>query len=108
MHKNDTLIITSRIFLCEGFDIIGEKTIAEAIMDRLVNKAHRIKLESVNGKMRKMVESINFCLFLLASFGNNIKLKIQIWRNQRGYPAQTDVRRIRREARVGYKECEER
>lgn len=34
---------------------------------------------------RIKAESINFCLYLLATLENNIKLKIQIWRNQGVY-----------------------
>ncbi|WP_312398379.1 IS21-like element helper ATPase IstB [Chryseobacterium sp.] len=50
-HNNGSLIITSQIPVQGWYDIIGEKTIADAILDRLVHKAHRIELKGES--MRK-------------------------------------------------------
>ena len=56
-HKNSSVIITSQIPVSGWYDIIGEKTIADAIMDRLVHEAYRIELEGESmRKMRKTVE----------------------------------------------------
>ncbi len=50
-HGKGSVIITSQLPVSRWYDIIGEKTIADAIMDRLVHQAHRIEL---NGEsMRK-------------------------------------------------------
>lgn len=50
-HTKGSVIITSQLPVSQWYDVIGEKTIADAIMDRLVHQAHRIEL---NGEsMRK-------------------------------------------------------
>jgi len=38
-------IISSQLPLSTWYDIIGESTIADAILDRLVNSSHRIDLK---------------------------------------------------------------
>ncbi|MEG0760732.1 MAG: IS21-like element helper ATPase IstB [Chryseobacterium sp.] len=50
-HNNGSLIITSQIPVQGWYDIIGEKTIADAILDRLIHKAHRLELKGES--MRK-------------------------------------------------------
>ncbi len=39
-------IISSQLPVKVGYDIIGESTIADAVMDRLVNGAFRIEIKS--------------------------------------------------------------
>lgn len=57
-HRKGSVIITSQIPGSGWYDIIGEKTIADAIMDRLVHEAHRIELEGESmRKVRKRVEN---------------------------------------------------
>lgn len=50
-----SLTVTSQLPVGKWFDIIGEKTIADAIMDRLVHPSHRIELkgDSMRKKVRK-------------------------------------------------------
>ncbi|MFC6095680.1 ATP-binding protein [Flavobacterium qiangtangense] len=43
-HKNGSIIVTSQIPVQGWYHIIGEKTIADAILDRLIHNAHRIEL----------------------------------------------------------------
>ncbi len=38
------MIVTSQIPIKGWYEIIGEKTIADAILDRLIHQAHRIEL----------------------------------------------------------------
>lgn len=50
-HAKGSVIITSQLPVSQWYEVIGEKTIADAIMDRIVHQAHRIEL---NGEsMRK-------------------------------------------------------
>jgi len=44
--RNDkgSIIVTSQVPVKSWYDIIGEKTIADAILDRLIHQAHRIEL----------------------------------------------------------------
>lgn len=44
-HGKSSTIIASQIPVSSWYDIIGENTIADAILDRIVNSSHRIKLE---------------------------------------------------------------
>jgi DNA replication protein DnaC len=55
-HNKGSIIITSQIPVQGWYDIIGEKTIADAILDRLIHQSHRIELggESMRRK-RKLV-----------------------------------------------------
>lgn len=55
-HGKGSVIITSQLPVSGWYDIIGEKTIADAIMDRLVHQTHRIELggESMRRKTVKL------------------------------------------------------
>jgi DNA replication protein DnaC len=44
-HKQSSTIVSSQIPVSAWYDIIGEGTIADAILDRLVNSSHRIDLK---------------------------------------------------------------
>jgi DNA replication protein DnaC len=62
-HKKASMIITSQLPVNCWHEIIGEKTIADAILDRIVHDAHRIELNGesmrkVKGK-QKEIETIN-------------------------------------------------
>lgn len=50
-HKKASMIITSQLPVNCWHDVIGEKTIADAILDRIVHDAHRIELKGES--MRK-------------------------------------------------------
>jgi len=52
-HGKKSTLIASQIPVKEWFDIIGEKTIADAILDRLVHQAHRIKLTGESMRKKK-------------------------------------------------------
>ena len=56
-HSNKSMIITSQLPVERWYDIIGEKTVADAIMDRLVYQSHRIELagESMRKKRGQQV-----------------------------------------------------
>ncbi len=62
-HKKASMIITSQLPVNCWHEVIGEKTIADAILDRIVHDAHRIELNGesmrkVKGK-QKEIETIN-------------------------------------------------
>lgn len=44
-HGKSSTIIASQIPVSAWYEIIGESTIADAILDRIVNSSHRIKLD---------------------------------------------------------------
>lgn len=51
MHGKSSMIFTSQLPVSAWFDMIGEKTIADAVLDRIVHDAHRI--EASGESMRK-------------------------------------------------------
>lgn len=53
-HDQSSTIITSQIPVGKWHDIIGEGTIADAILDRIVNSAHRITLSGKS--LRKKID----------------------------------------------------
>ncbi|HKG08309.1 MAG TPA: IS21-like element helper ATPase IstB, partial [Pedobacter sp.] len=50
-HEKMSLIITSQLPVSAWFDMIGDKTIADAVLDRIVHNAHRV--DAVGESMRK-------------------------------------------------------
>ncbi len=52
-HAKGAMIITSQLPVSKWHDIIGEQTVADAILDRIIHNAHRIELkgESMRRKM---------------------------------------------------------
>lgn len=54
-HGKGSTIITSQVPVGQWHEVIGEKTIADAILDRLIHNAHRLELrgESLRKKMQK-------------------------------------------------------
>ena len=44
-HGRKSTIISSQLPVSKWYEIIGENTIADAILDRMVHSAHRIELK---------------------------------------------------------------
>ena len=59
-HGRRSTIITSQVPVMKWHEIIGENTIADAILDRIVHQAHRIELygESMRKQNNKIISSI--------------------------------------------------
>lgn len=55
-HGKSSFIITSQVPVKQWYDIIGEKTIADAILDRIVHDAHRLELKGESLRKRKTQE----------------------------------------------------
>jgi DNA replication protein DnaC len=57
-HGKRSTIITSQLPVKQWYDVIGEKTIADAILDRIIHNAQRIQLkgESLRKTSNKVVE----------------------------------------------------
>jgi len=56
-HGKSSLIITSQFPVNSWHDVIGDNTVADAILDRIVHNSHRIELkgESMRRKERKII-----------------------------------------------------
>ena len=57
-NNKGSVIVTSQLPVTGWYEVIGEKTIADAILDRLIHQAHRIELkgESMRKKRVKKTE----------------------------------------------------
>ncbi len=64
-HGKGSTIITSQVPITKWYEVIGEQTIADAIMDRLIHNAHRLELKGESlrkrlpNKMEDQLELIN-------------------------------------------------
>jgi len=60
-HKKASMIITSQLPVNCWHEVIGEKTIADAILDRIAHDAHRIELrgESLRKSKQQKMEILN-------------------------------------------------
>jgi len=56
-HGKGALIITSQIPLNKWYDVIGEQTIADAILDRIIHNAHRLELKGESLRKRRTGEN---------------------------------------------------
>jgi len=48
-----SLLMTSQLPVDQWFDVIGDATIADAIMDRIIHSAHRLELRGESGRKKK-------------------------------------------------------
>lgn len=57
-HGKGSTIITSQVPVTKWYEVIGEQTIADAIMDRLIHNAHRLELkgESLRKRLPNKIE----------------------------------------------------
>ena len=56
-YGRGSTLVTSQIPVQQWFDVVGEPTLADAILDRLVHNAHKIELQGDSlRKLRKRVE----------------------------------------------------
>ena len=58
-HGKTSLIITSQLPVSKWYDVIGEKTIADAILDRIIHDAHRIELKGESMRKKRQLEPEN-------------------------------------------------
>ena len=57
-HEKASTLITSQVPVAKWYEVIGEKTIADAIMDRIIHNAHRLELsgDSLRKKLKKKMD----------------------------------------------------
>jgi DNA replication protein DnaC len=56
-HGKASLIITSQVPVNKWHDVIGDKTVADAILDRIIHEAHRLELKGES--LRKKIGNQN-------------------------------------------------
>ena len=54
-HQKSSTIIASQLPVDKWYDVIGESTVADAILDRLVHTSHRIELSGESMRKKKKV-----------------------------------------------------
>jgi DNA replication protein DnaC len=52
-HGKSALMITSQVPVSKWHEVIGEQTIADAILDRVVHGAHRLDLKGESMRKRR-------------------------------------------------------
>ncbi|MCF3111927.1 IS21-like element helper ATPase IstB [Niabella sp. CC-SYL272] len=57
-HGKSALIITSQVPVSKWYDIIGEPTIADAILDRIIHQAHRMELTGTSLRKSRSAECV--------------------------------------------------
>lgn len=62
-HQRTSTIVTSQLPLKHWHDLIGDPTLADAILDRLIHNAHKVELkgESMRKKKSKLNEMSSLC-----------------------------------------------
>lgn len=55
-HGKSSTIITSQLPVAEWFEYINEPTLADAILDRLLQQAHRIEIKGESMRKRKKMQ----------------------------------------------------
>jgi DNA replication protein DnaC len=56
-HGKGGLIITSQVPISKWYDIIGEQTVADAILDRIIHNAHRLELKGESLRKRRALDN---------------------------------------------------
>ena len=56
-HGKSSTIITSQLPVNKWYDVIGEQTIADAIMDRIIHDAHRLELQGESLRKKRDYKS---------------------------------------------------
>ena len=54
-HNKGSMVVTSQIPVKAWYDIIGEKTIADAILDRLIHQSLRIELSGESMRRKRII-----------------------------------------------------
>lgn len=57
-NNKGSIIVTSQIPVEGWYNVIGEKTIADAILDRLIHQSHRIELAGESMRRKRNIDSI--------------------------------------------------
>jgi DNA replication protein DnaC len=57
-HGKKSTIITSQLPVQQWYDIIGEKTVADAILDRFVHDAHRMDIDGDSMRKNRKIKNM--------------------------------------------------
>lgn len=54
-HNNHSTLFTSQVPVSDWHEVIGEQTIADAILDRIIHSAHRLELKGESMRKKKSI-----------------------------------------------------
>lgn len=57
-HAKGSIIITSQVPVTKWYEIIGEKTVADAILDRIVHESHRLEITGESMRKKQKITTI--------------------------------------------------
>lgn len=53
-HGKGSIIITSQVPVSKWYEVIGEQTVADAILDRIIHQAHRLELKGESMRKKRI------------------------------------------------------
>ena len=56
-HGKTSIIITSQVPVGKWHEVIGEKTVADAILDRIIHEAHRLELKGESLRKKRQINN---------------------------------------------------
>lgn len=56
-HGKTSMIITSQVPVSKWHEVIGEKTVADAILDRIIHEAHRLELKGESLRKKQQINT---------------------------------------------------
>lgn len=56
-HGRASTLFTSQVPVSKWFDLIGEQTVADAILDRIVHNAHRVEMKGESMRKKRKLEN---------------------------------------------------
>lgn len=56
-HEKRSTLLTSQVPVNKWFEVIGEQTVADAILDRIIHDAHRLELKGESLRKKKVIET---------------------------------------------------
>jgi len=56
-HGKSSIIITSQVPVNKWYEVIGEKTLADAILDRIIHQAHRLELKGESLRKKQQINN---------------------------------------------------
>lgn len=55
-HEKRSTLLTSQVPVNKWFDVIGEQTVADAILDRIIHDAHRVEMKGESLRKKKVLQ----------------------------------------------------
>jgi len=57
-HGKGSIIVTSQVPVNKWFEIIGDQTMADAILDRIIHQSHRLELKGESMRKKNQILAV--------------------------------------------------